>query len=179
RELKHINALIIRRIDPDLAEIKRARIDRAHSCPVFAVVFRPENTAALTSQIAQGSRTAFKALHNCRYNFRVACADGQTDAPGLCGQTAAQFFPGRAAVATFENSANVLAAGCVRTGSETPGSALPRVKRCVDRLRIAWIENHVATAGARVVRRRRLQNQFPRFPAVSGFIESTLATVGP
>src|SRR6266699_4736126 len=54
RELEQINALIVRRIDPDLAEVKRAGIHRTHPRPMLAAIFRSKNAAALASQIAEG-----------------------------------------------------------------------------------------------------------------------------
>ena len=125
---------------------------------MLAAIFRSKNTAALAAQIGQSSGAAFKTLHDCHHDFRVACAHRQTDAPSLRRQTAAQLFPGRAAGRAFENSADIFTTGRVWSRSETPGRALPRVKRCINNLRITWIENDIAAAGARVVWRGRLQN---------------------
>src|SRR5256885_6159208 len=49
RELEQINALILRRIDPDLAEIKRAGIHRAHPRPMFAAIFGSKHAAAFAA----------------------------------------------------------------------------------------------------------------------------------
>src|SRR6202011_4182304 len=62
---------------------------------------------------------------------------------------------------------------------KAPGCSLPRVKGCIDGLSIAWIENHVTAASPRIMRRARLQNELPRFAAVSCFVEAALATVCP
>ena len=43
---EHIDALIVRRIDPDLAEVERARVDVAHPGPFLAAVFGTENATA-------------------------------------------------------------------------------------------------------------------------------------
>src|SRR5947208_16238004 len=179
RELEQINTLIVRGIDPDLTEIKWPRIDPAHSRPMLAVVFRSKDAAAFAAQIAQSARTAFKTLPNGHHDSRITRAHRQTDSTSLRGQTAAQFFPARAAISTFENSTDVFTAGRLGSGSETPRCALPGVKRCVNNLRIAWIENHIAAARARVVRRGRLENQLPCFAAVSCFVKAALATVRP
>src|SRR5437868_2704451 len=146
---------------------------------MLAAVFRSKNAAALASQIAQSSGTAFKALHNCHHDLRIAGADGQAYASRLSGQTAAYFFPGRTAVRAFENSADIFAASRVRSRRETPGRALPRVKRCVNVLRITRIENDIAAPSARVMRRSCLQNEFPCFAAIGCFVEPALAAVCP
>src|SRR5205807_1866634 len=98
---------VVCRIDPNLAEIKRARIDRARSRPMFAAVFRSKNASAFAAQIGQSPRTALITLDNCHHDLRAACAYGETDAPGLPGQATAQFFPGGTAICAFENSANI------------------------------------------------------------------------
>src|SRR5205823_11813794 len=124
------------------------------SCPVLSAVFRAKNAAAFASQIAQRPGTAFKTLDDGHDNIWLARADRQTDPTGLRGKSAAQLFPTSAAVRAFENAADIFAVGRVRPGSETPWGPLSRVKRGVNNLRIAWIENHIAAAGARVVWRR-------------------------
>src|SRR5437588_1389793 len=111
RELEKINALVVCRIDPDLAEIKWTRINRAHSRPMLAVVFRSKDAAAFAAQIAQSARTAFKTLHNGHHDFRITRADGQANSTSLRGQTAAQFFAARAALSTLENSTESFPAG--------------------------------------------------------------------
>ncbi len=113
-EFEQVNTLIVYRIDPDLAEIKRARIDRAHPRPFFAAVFRSKHAAALAAQIGQLARAAFITLHDRHHDFRIARADRETDAAGLSGQAAAQFFPTGAAVRAFKNSADIFAAGDAR-----------------------------------------------------------------
>src|SRR5919106_6616877 len=49
--LEQINAVIICRIDADLAEIERPRIDCAYTDPFFASVFGTKHAAALAAQI--------------------------------------------------------------------------------------------------------------------------------
>src|ERR1700693_375359 len=51
-ELQKIDALIVPRIDPNLAEIKRARIDCAHPGPMSAAVSRSKQAATFAAQIA-------------------------------------------------------------------------------------------------------------------------------
>src|SRR5437773_4933707 len=78
-----INSLIVGRVDPDLAEIKRARIDRAGACPFFPVIFRAKNAAAFTAQIGQLTRTAFITLHHGHNDLRITRADREPNATGL------------------------------------------------------------------------------------------------
>src|SRR6266567_4590478 len=78
-----INSLIVGRVDSDLAEIKRARIDRAGACPFLSAIFRAKHAAAFTSQIGQLTRTAFITLHHGHNDLRIARADRESDATGL------------------------------------------------------------------------------------------------
>ena len=48
-EPEQINSLIVGWVDSDLAEIKRARIDRAGACPFLSAIFRAKHAAAFTS----------------------------------------------------------------------------------------------------------------------------------
>src|SRR6266487_2877986 len=83
REPELINSLIVGRVDSDLAEIKRARIDRAGACPFLSAIFRAKHAAAFTSQIGQLTRTAFITLHHGHNDLRIARADRESDATGL------------------------------------------------------------------------------------------------
>src|SRR5580700_220627 len=163
RELQEVYSLIVRRIDADLAEIKWPRINRARPCPMFAAIFRSKNAAAFTPQIAQCPRTAFVTLGDRHDYIWFARGNSESDSSSLRWKSATQFLPRRTAVCAFENSPDIFAVGRVRAGNETPRRTLTRVKRRIDNLRIVRIENHVATAGARVVRRIRLQDQLPVF----------------
>src|SRR5262249_52366807 len=140
REPEQIHALVIRRVDTDLAEIKRARIERARARPSFATILGAKNPAALTAQIVGRTKPAFVTLHNRHHDSWIAGADCQTNPASLPGKTAAEFFPACAAVGTLENSANILAAGHARTGSETPWRSLPCVQRSVNILRIRRVK---------------------------------------
>src|SRR5438094_3696689 len=64
REREQVNSLIISRVDPDLAEIKRARIDRAGARPFLSAIFGARNAAAFSTQSVHISRTAFISLHD-------------------------------------------------------------------------------------------------------------------
>src|SRR6266567_1717640 len=101
RELEQINSLIVGWVDPDLAEIKRARIDRAGACPFLSAVFRAKNAAAFTAQIGQLTRTAFITLHHSHDDLRIARADRESDATGLWWQSSSEFLPSRAAIRAF------------------------------------------------------------------------------
>ena len=76
---EHIDALIVRRVDPDLAEIKWPRIDVAHPGPFFAAIFRAENAAAPAVNIADIARAPFVALHDRHHEFRFARGNGEPD----------------------------------------------------------------------------------------------------
>ena len=114
RELEQINALIVRRVDANLTEIKRTRIHSAHPRPCFAAIFGTKNSAALTAQIVRRTDSAFIALHDRHDNFWIAGANCQTNAASLSGKTAAEFFPACATVSALENSADVFAPGHAR-----------------------------------------------------------------
>src|SRR5205823_14293301 len=172
-------SLISSRIDPDLAEIKRARIDRAGARPFLSAIFGAKHAAAFTAQIGQLTRTAFITLHHGHDDLRIARADRESDATSLRWQSSSKFLPTRAAFRAFENAANILAVRCVRPREKAPRCALPRIKRRINNFRIAWIEKHVAAACARIVWRWRLQNKFPSLAAVSCLKQSAFAAVGP
>src|SRR5690349_4320354 len=138
-EFKKVNTLVIRWIDPNLAEIKRTRIHCAHARPIFTAVFGSKNTAALAAQIVQRSKPAFITLHNRHNYFWIADTYRQSNATSLPRKTGLQFLPGRTAIVTLKNPANIFAAGYARTGCKTPRCSLPRVQRCVDDLRISWV----------------------------------------
>src|ERR1700730_5544061 len=179
REPEYVNALIVGRIDSDLAEIKWSRIDRADTRPFFAAILGTEDTAAFAPHVHDAAGAAFVTLDYCHHNFWIARTYRQTDTTGLAGQSAGQFFPIAAAIRALKNSAHILAAGCSRTGSKTPWRSLSRIKRCVNDVWIGRIDCGVATAGPRIMWRGRLQDRFPGFAAVGCFEKATLAAVGP
>src|SRR6266404_1153323 len=152
RETEQINALIVRRIDPDLTEIKWARVHRTRARPLFAAILGSKNAAAFAAQIGNLAGTAFITLDYRHNDFGVGRANRETNAAGLRGQTAAEFFPTRAAIRAFENAAHVFATGHARAGQKTPWRPLSRIQRRVKNLRIGWIDNHVAAAGAGIMR---------------------------
>src|SRR5438067_4074752 len=82
-EREQVNSLIISRVDPDLAEIKRARIDRAGARPFLSAIFGAKHAAAFTAQIGQLTRTAFITLHHGHDDLRIARADRESDATSL------------------------------------------------------------------------------------------------
>src|SRR6266404_5598878 len=88
-ETEQINTLIIRRVDADLAEIKRTRVHCTDARPFFTAVFGSKDAAALAAQIGQLTGTAFIALRYCHDNFRIGRVNRETDAAGLRGQTSA------------------------------------------------------------------------------------------
>src|SRR5947208_8290423 len=83
RERQQVNSLIVGRVDPDLAEIKRARIDRAGARPFLSAIFGAKNAAVFAAQIGQLTRTAFITLHHGHNDLWIARADREPDATGL------------------------------------------------------------------------------------------------
>src|SRR5215212_1670065 len=83
REPEHIDALIVSRVDADLAEVERPRIDCARSRPFFTSIFRAKDPTAFASQIRQLTGAAFIALDYRHYHLRVRGADRQADASRL------------------------------------------------------------------------------------------------
>src|SRR4030095_11413875 len=99
---EHIDALIVRWIDPDLAEVKRARIDVAHPRPFLSAILGTENTTAPTVNIADVTRTAFVTLHDRHHQFWFAQGNGESYPTCKAGPTVSTFFPGRYAVGAFK-----------------------------------------------------------------------------
>ena len=81
--LEKINALIVCRIDADLAEIERTRIDCAYASPFFASVLGTEYAAAFTAQIVDAAGAALITLHHRHDDARIACAHCEADATRL------------------------------------------------------------------------------------------------
>src|SRR5205809_4945842 len=75
RERQQVNSLIVGRVDPDLAEIKRARIDRAGARPFLSAIFGAKNAAAFTAHICQLNRTALLTLKHAHVDLRHASDD--------------------------------------------------------------------------------------------------------
>src|SRR4030095_6510737 len=102
---EHIDALIVRRIDPDLAEIKWSGIDLAHPRPFLSAILGTENATAPAVNVANVARTAFVTLHDRHHQFWFAQGNGESDPTCQAGQTASTFFPGRSAVAALKDAA--------------------------------------------------------------------------
>ena len=136
RHAEDVNTLIICRIDPNLAEIKRTRIDVAHPRPFFSAVFRAENAATSAVNGFDVSRPTFVALHDRHHDLRFARRNREADATGLAGQTARAFFPGRATVCAFVNSADIDAVARRYSVGKRPRRPLPRIQSRVDDFRI-------------------------------------------
>src|SRR5205823_718669 len=151
RHSEHVNALIVSRVDSDLTEIKRARIEVARPGPFFAAIFGAENAARPAVDLAYVHRATLIALHNRHHHFGLARCHRQTDAPGLARQSAREFLPGRAAVGALENAADIVAVGRDHAVGKRPWRPLSGIERGVDRLRIRRIEHYIAAAGAGVV----------------------------
>jgi hypothetical protein len=81
--LEQINALIICRIDADLTEIERPRIDCAYPSPFFASVFGTEYAAAFAAHVVDAAGAALITLHYCHHDARIACAYRETNATRL------------------------------------------------------------------------------------------------
>src|SRR4029453_3274475 len=83
RGLKQINALIVWRIDADLAEIERTRIDCAYASPFFASVFGTEHAAAFTPHVVDATGAALITLNDRHDDARIACPPCEADATRL------------------------------------------------------------------------------------------------
>ena len=81
--LEQINALIVCRIDADLAEIEGTRIDCAYACPFFATVLGTKHAAAFTAQIVDAAGAALITLHHRHDDARIASAHREADATRL------------------------------------------------------------------------------------------------
>ena len=110
-EAEHVNALIVRRIDLDFAEVERTRIDVAHPRPFLAAIFGAENATGATVDIANVARAAFITLHHRHHHLGIARGNGEADPAGLPGKSAGQFFPGSAAVRALEDAADIFSVG--------------------------------------------------------------------
>ncbi len=178
RETEHVNALVVRRIDSDFAEVKRARVDVARARPGFARVLGAEHSPSPAVNVANVARAAFIALHDRHHDLRIARRDGETDAAGLPGKSAGQLLPGGAAVRALENAAGVLARGRNSVG-ETPRRPLPRVEGGVENLRVRRIHHHIRAARARGGGPVGVQDVRPGLACIGGFEEAALAAIGP
>ena len=78
--------------------------------------------------VADVGRPAFVALHDRHHDFRFARRNREADATSLAGQTARAFFPGRAAVGAFENSADIDAVARRHSVGKRPRRPLPRIQ---------------------------------------------------
>ena len=161
--------MVVCRVDANLAEIKWPRVHGAHARPRFTAIFRTKNSAAFAAEVVKRPNPTFITLHHCHHDFWVAGADCQTNSASLTGKTAAEFFPSRAPVGALENSADVFTPGHAWTRRETPRRSLPRVKHCINNLRIRRVKCDIATARLCVVRRRCMQDQFPALTRICCF----------
>src|SRR5581483_660004 len=101
--------LIVRWIDPDLAEVEWTRVDRARARPVFAAIFRAKHTTGAAAQFVDVAGAAFEALHDRHHDIRFARGNGETDAAGLRDHAVRQFFPCRSTIRALENSTDIFA----------------------------------------------------------------------
>src|SRR5262249_53277317 len=128
RHSENVNPLIVSRIDPNLAEIKRPRIDVAHPGPFFATIIRPKDTAAPAVNVADIARATLIAWPHRHDRLRFTGRDRQPDSSRKTGQSATAFFPGRAAIGAFENSADVIAIGSGYAVGKRPRRPLASVE---------------------------------------------------
>ena len=78
-EAEQINPLIVRGIDPNLAEIEWARIEIAGAFPCFAAILRTKDPAAFTVNIGEIICATFVALHHRHHDFGIRRRDRETD----------------------------------------------------------------------------------------------------
>ena len=70
-------------------------------------------------------------------------------------------------------------AGQTRAGCKAPRSTLPGIERSVHDFRICRVQDDIATAGPRVVRRWCLQDKLPVFASISRLEKTALAAIDP
>ena len=125
RRAEHVDAAVVLRVDPDLAEIERSRLERAHLLPRLSAIVGPENPAVLV-------------LVRQVDDVRVLPVDVDADAADVAG--------GQAALDARPRSRGVgrLVQPAARSAAvETVRLALPLVGRRVERVRIARIHGDV------------------------------------
>ena len=87
-EAEDVHAFVVRGIDADLAEVERARVERARARPGLSAVVGPEHPAAPAAHLVDAARARLVALHDRVHDLRVLGVDGEADAPRGGGQPA-------------------------------------------------------------------------------------------
>src|SRR5438128_1904842 len=160
-EAEHVDLLVVLRIDADLAEIERARVEVALALPRIAAVVAPEHPPRFARDVVDIRGPARGALDDGIDDVRILREDREPDAPRRGWKAARQLFPRGAAVGRAEDAAEILASCRVGSGDERPRRSAPRVEDGVHRLGIGWIDRDVAAAGLVLVG-LGLQDRLPR-----------------
>ena len=178
-EPEDVHEAIVLRVDANLAEVERTRVQRARPRPGVAAIGRPEDAAAPAEHLIDALRPAIAALDDRDDHLRVLREDGEPDSSGLDGQAAGQLLPRGACVDAPVNATHVAALRDVRARVERPGRAPPRVEHGVDGVRVLRIDRDVTAACRDVIGRGRLQDGLPRPAAIGRLEETTLGVVVP
>ena len=170
----HVDALVVARVDGDLAGVHGAGIPVAHQLPRVAAVLGAVDAGAAFG-VGGGRVVAVALLDADVDDARVAAVDGDAHAADhVLGEAArdagtGQPLPGVAAVhAAVERAAGAAAV-------EAPGTALPLICGGVDDVRALGVERHVDDAGVLV----DLQDGLPGRAAVGAAVEAALLVRAP
>src|SRR5207249_3795091 len=125
----HVDSLVVIRIDADLAEIHRPRIDVVKLGPGFAFVLGAEHAAI--------------AILDGRVNdIRILTIDVDADSPGIARrQTGRQLPPGSSSVDGLIDAASGTAA------IESPAAAAPLISRSKQYLGVRGIHSDIDHSG--------------------------------
>src|SRR6185369_16705737 len=146
------NALIVVRIDPNLAVVHRSRIQIAHLLPGLAAVFGTEDSA-------------LGVFDDRVDDVRVRAVDANATDVTALGQVFSQLLPRRAAVNCFVEPA-------ARTAAvEAPGNSSPLISRGVKSSGTLRIDCDIDYAGV-FVDKQRLR---PRLAAIGCLVDSAFA----
>ena len=165
----HVDALVVARVDGDLAGVHGTRVPVAHQLPRVAPVLGAIDAGAPLG-VGRGRVVAVPLLDAHVDNARVAAVDGDADAPDhVFGESArdagaGQPLPGVAAV----HAAVERAAGAASV--EAPRAALALVGGGVDDIGLVGVERDVHGAGVLV----DLQDGLPGGAAVGAAVEAAL-----
>src|SRR5207244_11085276 len=131
-----VNALIVRGVDPNLAEIKRSRIQITGALPSVTGVLRPKNSAAFAVNVDEIVHPTFIALDHRHHDSGIRRRNREPNFSRQYGQAIAAFFPTATAICALENPAHVFAVCCGGTVNEAPRSPASSIKRRVNYFRV-------------------------------------------
>ena len=162
-----VDPLVVRRVDADLAEVERPRVEaRSSASSVSPPSSERKTPPALALALADRRSSSLVGLDDRVDDPRVLRGRRRGRSAGLRRQALRQLRPGRPAVRRPEDPAGVAPARERRAGGERPGRPLPRVERRLERVGVRRVHDDVAAARLRVVGRGCREDLLPGLPAV-------------